>query len=186
MGGDVAFADADGLGEFTQAGLHRGALASDGLLALALGGDAETCLGQSIGSLGLGLAEQGDPSAGRGAFLTGRGKTCIRVLQLLLESRNATFQFAEMDLQGGNLAVENLVAVADILEFARGKQMISLRGGEESLGIAKVLAGLTQSVDGGLQCGERSLAGEREAGKVVPLGLDLTLEGSDLGVAEQS
>ena len=151
MGGDIALADADGLGKFAQARLHRDALAGERLLALALGGDAEACFGQGVGGLGLGLAEQGDSGPCGGPFLAGRGESRIGVFQFLLESRDAAFQLAEMGLQGGDFPVENLVAVTDILEFARGQQMVGLGGGEESLGVAEMLAGLAEAVDGSLQ-----------------------------------
>ena len=158
LGGDVALACGNNLGKFADAGLHRGALAGQRLLALALGGHAQARLGKVAGGLGLGVTQEGDPRGGRVALLPGGRKFQRGALELLLALGDLGFELADVFLQGGDLAVERLVAVTGVLELAGGEQVVGLGGGKKSLRVAEMLACLAEADHRGLQRGEGTLA----------------------------
>ena len=63
--------------------------------------------------------------------------------------------------------------------------MVGLRGGQQSLRVAEMLAGVPQPVDSGFEGGQRPLAGQRKPGILGPLDLHLPLKGGDLGVTKE-
>ena len=99
LGGDVALPRGNRLGKLADTGLHRGALGGEGLLALALGGDAEACLGKGARGLGLGVAEQGDPSTRRGTLFARGGKLQCGALELLVAFGDPGFELADVLLE---------------------------------------------------------------------------------------
>ena len=104
---------------------------------------------------------------------------------MLLALGDLGLQLADVFLEGGDLAVERLVAVASVLEFAGGEQVVGLGGGEESLGVAEMFACLAESVHGGLEGGEGAFADKGEMGDLIAQSGHLTLKRGDLGAAHQ-
>ena len=160
VGGDVALAGGNGLGKLADAGLHRGPLAGKRLLALALRGDAQSDLGKGIGGFGLGFAEQGDPDRGGGALITGGVEPSGGLSNPVFEARDPLPEGNKLVLKGRDLPGKGLAAMADVLQLARGQEMVGLRGGEKSLRVAEMLTGVPQPVDGGLEGGKRPFAGQ--------------------------
>ena len=181
MSGDVAFPCRYRLGELPQPGLHRSPLARQGVLTLALGGDTEARLGQVTRRGGLSVAQEGNPGGRCGAFIACRGEFSAGDLQLLLTDGDLFLKADQVLIQGTYLRIKALVAVADILQLPAGKQMICLGRGKQSLRVSEMLACIALADDRRLERGQRPLAHQGEPGRLFPEGLDLALQGSDLG-----
>ena len=104
----------------------------------------------------------GDPGAGCGAFLASLGEFGRGEFKLLLALADLLFQKLDVIQQCGDFTIQRLVAMADIFQLARGEKIVGLGSGQQSLGIAQMLAGIAESDDGGFECPHRSFAHKRE------------------------
>ena len=66
-----------------------------------------------------------------------------------------------MFLERGDLAIQGLVTVAGILQFAGCQKVIGLRGSKQSLRVAKKFSGIAQTIDGRLEGSKSALANKR-------------------------